>query len=62
LRAVRLIRSAVHVVALYATWYNWVRINSAVKVSPAMTAGLSDTLWSVDDLAKLVEAYEVRAK
>jgi IS1 family transposase len=49
-----------HMVALYTTWYNWVRINSAVKVAPAMAAGLSDRLWEMDDLVRLVEAYEGR--
>lgn len=47
-----------HMVALYTTWYNWARINSAVKVSPAMACGLSATLWDVGDIVKLVEAYE----
>ena len=47
-----------HMVALYTTWYNWVRINSTVKVAPAMAAGISDRLWEMDDLVRLVEAYE----
>jgi len=28
-----------HMVSLYTVWYNFVRINSAVKMSPAMAAG-----------------------
>jgi hypothetical protein len=52
----------VHMVALYTVWYNWVRINSAVKMAPAMAAGLSDRLWEMDDLAKLVEAFELSRK
>lgn len=47
-----------HMVALYTVWYNFARINSAVKVSPAMAAGLSQTLWDVADIVKLVDAYE----
>ena len=47
-------------VPLYAVWYNWVRINSAVRMTPAMAAGLSDRLWEMDDLVKLVEAYEAQ--
>lgn len=50
----------VHMVALYTVWYNWVRINSAVKVAPAMAAGLSDRFWEMDDLVRLVEAYEAK--
>ena len=30
----------VHMVALYTTWYNFARINSAVRMSPAMACGL----------------------
>lgn len=47
-----------HMVALYTVWYNFARINSAVKVSPAMAAGLSQTLWDVSDIVKLIEANE----
>jgi hypothetical protein len=52
----------IHMVALYTTWYNWVRINSAVKMAPAMAAGISTRLWEMDDLVKLVEAYELSGK
>ncbi len=52
----------VHMVALYTVWYNFVRINSSVKMAPAMAAGLSKTLWEMDDMVRLVEAYENSAK
>jgi IS1 family transposase len=47
-----------HMVALYTVWYNFARINSAVKMAPAMAAGISKTLWDVADIVKLVETYE----
>lgn len=47
-----------YMVALYTVWYNFARINSAVKVAPAMAAGISDHLWDFGDIVKLVEAYE----
>lgn len=56
------VENHVHMVALYTVWYNWVRINSAVKMAPAMACGLSDRLWEMDDLVKLVEAYEDRLR
>ena len=52
----------IHMVSLYTVWYNYVRINSAVKTSPAMAAGLSQTLWEMDDLVAMVDAYENSAK
>ena len=45
-----------HMVALYTIWYNFVRINSAVEMAPAMAAGVSDKLWSVADFAEMVDA------
>ena len=46
-------------VSLYTVGYNFARINSAVRMAPAMAAGLSDRLWEMDVLVRLVEAYEV---
>lgn len=50
-----------HMVALYATWYNFARINSAVKMSPAMAAGISDHLWEIGDIVSLIESVETGA-
>lgn len=52
----------VHMVALYTVWFNFARINSATRVAPAMAAGLSDKLWDMADIVRLVEAYEARVK
>jgi len=48
----------VHMVALYTCWYNFARLNSAVRMSPAMACGLEQRLWDVGDIVKLVEAWE----
>jgi len=46
-----------HMVALYTVWYNYVRQHKTLKsLSPAMAAGLSKTLWSMTDLAEMVDA------
>lgn len=50
----------IHMVALYTVWYDYARINSAVRMAPAMAAGISDRLWDVADIVKLVEAHENR--
>ena len=37
-------------VALYTVWYNYVRQHKSLKgLSPAMAAGVSQTLWSMTD-------------
>jgi IS1 family transposase len=46
-----------HMVALYTVWYNYVKQHKSLKgLSPAMAAGISDTLWSVTDLAEMIDA------
>jgi len=48
----------IHMVSLYTVWYNYARINSAVRMAPAMAAGISDKLWDVSDIVRMIEAYE----
>jgi len=40
--------------------YNFIKIHRTLRTSPAMAAGVSDRLWSVEDLVALWEAYEQR--
>ena len=42
-------------VALYTVWYNWVRIHKTFRLTPAMAAGLTGSLMSMEDVAQLVE-------
>lgn len=46
----------IHALALYFVFYNFCRIHKTLKVSPAMAAGIADTLWSLEDvIAKIDE-------
>jgi len=47
-----------HMVSLYTVWYNFVRMHKTLRCSPAMAAGLSKTLWSVEDIVALIDARE----
>jgi hypothetical protein len=47
-----------HSVALFMTYYNFVRIHSTLRVTPAMAAGVSHRLWEVSDIVALLEASE----
>jgi hypothetical protein len=38
--------SHVHMVAIWTVWYNWVRIHKSLRITPAMAANLTDTVWS----------------
>jgi hypothetical protein len=42
--------------------YNFIKIHRTIRVSPAMAAGVTDRLWSVEDLVALSESYERRAE
>lgn len=43
-----------HAVALHFMHYNFARIHKSLRVSPAMEAGVTNKLWSVEDIAKLI--------
>ena len=51
-----------YMVALYTVWYNYVKQHKSLKgLSPAKAAGLSDILWSMTDLAEIVDAAAPKA-
>ncbi len=49
-----------HALAIYFVYYNFVRLHKTLRMSPAMAAGVSDKLWSIEDMVALVEGYEQR--
>lgn len=42
-------------------YYNFVKIHSTLKVTPAMASGVADRLWEIGDIVKLLEAKEAEA-
>ena len=49
-----------HMVALYALWYNFVRIHKTLRMSPAMAAGIETRLWSMEDVVALIDAASAK--
>lgn len=43
-----------HAIALHFMYYNFGRIDKTLRVTPAMEAGLSDHVWSLEEIAALV--------
>ena len=41
-------------VAIHMMHYNFARIHKTLRIAPAMAAGVSDRLWSLEDIADLV--------
>lgn len=44
-----------HAVALHVLFYNFARIHKTLRVTPAMAAGISDHVWSLEDIAGLLQ-------
>jgi hypothetical protein len=44
-----------HAVAMYFMYYNFCRANQTLRVTPATEAGLSDHVWDVEELFRLME-------
>jgi IS1 family transposase len=49
------IENHVATVALHCMFYNFCRIHQTLRVSPAMEAGVTDRLWSIEDLIQLLD-------
>jgi IS1 family transposase len=45
-----------HMVALYTVWYNFIKMHKTLRMTPAMAAGVTDTLHDMEWLAEMVEA------
>ena len=43
-----------HAVAIHFMHYNFCRIHQTLRVTPAMEAGITDHVWSLEELAGLI--------
>jgi hypothetical protein len=41
-------------IAIHCMYYNFVRIHQTLRITPAMAAGVTDRLWSIEDLIALI--------
>lgn len=47
------VQNHVHAVALHFMYYNFGRIHKSLRITPAMAAGVSDRVWSLEEIAAL---------
>ena len=47
-----------HAVALHFMYYNFCRIHASLRCTPAMKAGVTQELWSVVDIVRMIEDWE----
>lgn len=50
-----------HSVALHYMYYNYCRVHQTLRVTPAMESGLSDHVWSIEELCALLPKPVVKA-
>jgi len=48
----------VHAFAIFCMYYNYCKIHSTIRVTPAMEAGLVKRPWELTDLVTLIDAYK----
>lgn len=51
-----------HAVALHFMYYNFGRVHKTLRVTPAMEAGVSDHVWSLEEIAELVPEPESKPR
>ena len=47
------IENHAHAIALFYMWYNFGRIHQTLQVTPAMEAGISQHVWSIEEIVAL---------
>lgn len=51
-----------HALALYFVHYNFMRIHKTLRVTPAMAAGITDRVWSWEDIIAIVDEIDAHRK
>src|SRR2546421_9619890 len=52
------IENHAHSVALFAMYYNFVRIHKTLRTTPAMATKVIKRLWEIGDIVEVLEAWE----
>ena len=51
-----------HMVALFFLYYNFCRVHSTLRVTPAMEAAITDHVWSLDEMCAILPVQPTVAK
>jgi len=49
-------------IALYFMYYNFCRIHQTLRVTPAMEAGVTDHVWSLEEIVNLIRSEHLSRK
>jgi hypothetical protein len=44
-------------VAIRVVYYNFGRIHKTLRITPSMAAGLSDHIWSLEEIVTMADSY-----
>ena len=44
-------------VAIHAVYCNFARIHKTLRITPSMAAGLSDHVWSLEEIVMMADSY-----
>jgi len=56
------VENHIHALSIYFMHYNFVRIHQSLRVTPAMAAGVTAKLWSLEDMVQIVDKWETVRK
>jgi len=56
------VENLMYAVAIHFMYYNFCRIHQSLQITPAMAAGVTDHLWEIEDMVKLLEERESSEK
>jgi len=51
------VENHIAMVAIHAVYYNFARIHKTLRITPAMAAGLSDHVWSLEEIVMMADSY-----
>jgi IS1 family transposase len=51
-----------HALSIYFMHYNFVRIHQTLRCTPAMEAGVTEKLWNLSDIVRIVDEWEAHEK
>ncbi len=49
------VENHIHSVALHFMHYNFCRVHQTLRVTPAMEAGVTDHMWSIEEILNLLD-------
>ena len=52
------VENHIHAIAIYFMHYNFAKIQGSLRITPAMAAGVTDRVWSLEEIVGLLEQSE----